>query len=77
MIPLGRLSIGQLMGLSQIAQTYGNSSLRLTPWQNILITDIPKNQVDLVVQAIADLGLTIATTDPYAAIVACSGCTGC
>ena len=76
-IPLGRLTSWQLRGLANLAKQYGGGALRLTPWQNILITDIQESLIEVVMREIANLGLSIAANDPYAAIAACSGITGC
>jgi ferredoxin-nitrite reductase len=76
-IPLGRLTSQQLRGLGNLARQYGGGSLRLTPWQNILITDIAEAQVEQVTREINDLGLSVSANHPYAAIAACSGYTGC
>jgi ferredoxin-nitrite reductase len=76
-IPLGRLTSPQLQGLAELAQQYGGGALRLTPWQNILLTDISEVDLAKVTELIANLGLSISPTHPYAAIAACSGSTGC
>ncbi len=76
-IPLGRLTSWQLRGLANLAKQYGGGALRLTPWQNILITDIQETLIEVVTREIADLGLSIAANHPYAAIAACSGIKGC
>ena len=76
-VPLGRLTSQQLRGLAALAKQYGGGALRLTPWQNILITDIQESLIDVVTREIADLGLSIAANHPYAAIAACSGIKGC
>jgi len=76
-IPLGRLTSWQLQGLANLAKQYGGGALRLTPWQNILITDIHESIIEVVTREIADLGLSISANDPYAAIAACSGIKGC
>ncbi len=76
-IPLGRLTSWQLRGLANLAKQYGGGALRLTPWQNILITDIQETKVEVVTREIAELGLSIAANHPYAAISACSGIKGC
>jgi ferredoxin-nitrite reductase len=76
-IPLGRLTSLQLKGLSQSAKQYGGGALRLTPWQNLIITDISEANIERVTQEINDLGLSIFVNHPYAAIAACSGSKGC
>jgi len=76
-LPLGRLDTQQLRGLAALAAQHGSGTLRLTPWQNVLITDIPNQQVASVQKAIEDLGLHCEATHPGSAMVACSGKTGC
>ncbi len=76
-IPLGRLTSHQLQGLGMLAKQYGGGALRLTPWQNILITDILETNIEQVTREIKHLGLPISVNHPYAAIAACSGSKGC
>ena len=76
-VPLGRLTSQQLTGLSNLAKQYGGGALRLTPWQNLLITDIAEADLEQVTQEILNLGLYISANHPYAAIAACSGFKGC
>ena len=76
-IPLGRLTSHQLQGLASLAKQYAGGALRLTPWQNLLITDIAKADIEQVTQQILNLGLYISANHPYAAMAACSGSTGC
>ena len=75
--PLGRLTTAQLLGLAELAKQYGGGALRLTPWQNMLITDIAEANIELVTQELNDLGLSISVNNPYSAIAACSGYKGC
>jgi ferredoxin-nitrite reductase len=76
-LPLGRLAAQQFQELAHIAQVYGSGTLRLTPWQNVLIPDVPEPRVPTVQQAIASLGFPIVATHPWSALVACAGNTGC
>jgi ferredoxin-nitrite reductase len=76
-IPLGRLAAQQLRGLAGLAQAYGSGVLRLTPWQNVLIPDVPTQRVPALRQAIEKLGLHGSATHPWSALVACTGNTGC
>ncbi|PZO40794.1 MAG: precorrin-3B synthase [Pseudanabaena frigida] len=76
-VPLGRLTSQQLAGLASLAKQYGGGALRLTPWQNLLITDIAEADLEQVTQEILNLGLHISAHHPYAAIAACSGYKGC
>ncbi|MEH2348602.1 MAG: precorrin-3B synthase [Nostoc sp.] len=76
-LPLGRLESKQMKGLADLAAKYGSSTLRLTPWQNLLIADIPQQWVDDVQSEIAFLGLDFSATNIRSALVACSGNKGC
>jgi ferredoxin-nitrite reductase len=76
-LPLGRLETSQIRGLAKIAQRYGDDNIRLTPWQNLLLTDIPKNKIIEVEKEITSLGLNFLPTDIKSFLVACSGKRGC
>jgi ferredoxin-nitrite reductase len=76
-LPLGRLRTCQLRCLAALASQYSNGILRLTPWQNVLLSDVPTTQITDVKKEIEQLGLHGSATHPHGAIVACSGTTGC
>jgi ferredoxin-nitrite reductase len=76
-LPLGKLESKQLRNLANLAQNLGGSTLRLTQWQNLLISDIPNSQVCEVNQQIADLGLHSSATRLDSCLVACAGSSGC
>jgi ferredoxin-nitrite reductase len=76
-LPLGRLETSQLRGLADIAEWYGSGTIRLTPWQNLLVSDIPNQQVSNVQDEIERLGLHWSVANIRSALVACSGNTGC
>ncbi|MBD2490473.1 precorrin-3B synthase [Aulosira sp. FACHB-615] len=76
-LPLGRLTSQQLRRLGNLAAKYGSGTLRLTPWQNLLITDIPQGCVIDVQNHLTDLGLDFTVTNIQSTLVACSGKRGC
>ncbi|MFM7365968.1 MAG: precorrin-3B synthase [Cuspidothrix sp.] len=76
-LPLGRLETWQIRSLANIAKRYGNNNIRLTPWQNILLSDIPEHQIIPVEKEISDLGLNSSPNDIKSFLVACSGKGGC
>ena len=76
-LPLGRLETQQWRGLATLASHYGSGILRVTPWQNVILSDVQTVQVQVVQQTIEQLGLHQSASHPYSAIVACSGTTGC
>jgi ferredoxin-nitrite reductase len=72
-LPLGRLSSAQLRGVVSIAQKYAQGQVRLTPWQNLLIADIPSDDVTAVAERIQRLGLPSQVAHPWSRMVACAG----
>ena len=76
-LPLGRLTSKQLRGIATLAAHHGSGQLRLTPWQNLLIPDLPHACIAQVKAGISRLGLPTQVNHPWGAIVACSGSTGC
>jgi ferredoxin-nitrite reductase len=76
-LPLGRLETMQILGLAELAEIYGSGTLRLTPWQNIILTDIPQQAIAKVQNQIAALGLYCTLSNINSALVACSGKKGC
>ena len=43
-VPVGRMSVAQMHGLAEIARDLGDGDLRLTVWQNLLISGVPTEQ---------------------------------
>lgn len=76
-LPLGRLETMQILGLAELAEKYGSGTVRLTPWQNLLLTDIPQPAIADVKKEIEALGLDCAVSNINAALVSCSGKKGC
>jgi ferredoxin-nitrite reductase len=75
--PVGRLSSERLRGLADVAEQYGSGTLRLTVWQNLLISDIPTAKLDAALAAIATLGLDWQASALRGGLVACTGNAGC
>ena len=68
---LGRVSANQLLALADLAEQYGDASLRMTPWQGLLLPNIPSAAADAVLQALAELGLlTDARPSPETVAIA-------
>jgi ferredoxin-nitrite reductase len=76
-LPVGRLTAEQMRGLAQIATEFGDGDLRLTVWQNLLLSGVPDARVARVSSQIADLDLAIAATPIRSGLVACTGNRGC
>jgi ferredoxin-nitrite reductase len=75
--PVGRLSSDRLRGLAAIADRFGSGTLRLTVWQNLLISDIPDARLGEALDAIAALGLDWRASALRGGLVACTGNAGC
>jgi ferredoxin-nitrite reductase len=75
--PVGRVTAAQLRGLGAVARRRGSGTLRLTVWQNLLISDIPDVEVDAAIREISALGLPTAASAVRAGLVACTGNAGC
>jgi ferredoxin-nitrite reductase len=76
-VPLARLSAEHMRGLADVAERFGSGTLRLTVWQNLLISDIPDSALDDALEAIAELGLDWRASALRGGLVACTGNTGC
>lgn len=76
-LPLGRLETQQIRGLADLADKFGSQTLRLTPWQNVLLTDIPQPYLGDVKKEITALKLDFSASNINSALVACSGNQGC
>ena len=76
-LPVGKLTCEQMRGLARIAADLGDGDIRLTVWQNLLISGVADDKVALVEAAIAALGLTTKATSIRAGLVACTGNVGC
>ena len=77
LLPVGRMLTDQMRGLADIADTFGSGTIRMTVWQNLLISDIAREDVPAVQKAIEDLGLHWNATNVRAGLVACTGNAGC
>jgi ferredoxin-nitrite reductase len=75
--PVGRLTSAQMVGLATVAERFGSGTIRLTVWQNLLISDISADQLDAVLAAITALGLRYSASPLRAGLVACTGNAGC
>jgi len=76
-LPVGKLTAPQLRGLAKIAADLGDGDIRLTVWQNLLISGVPGDKVALAEAAVAALGLSTKATSIRAGLVACTGNVGC
>ncbi len=76
-LPVGRLTSAQMRGLGEIAERFGSGTLRLTVWQNLLISDVADRDLGVCIAAIAALGLGVEASAIRRGLVACTGNAGC
>ena len=78
MVPVGRLTVAQMYGIAAISQEFGDGDIRLTVWQNLLISGVPTDKLEAAqAQSIKALGLATETNAIRAGLIACTGNTGC
>jgi ferredoxin-nitrite reductase len=76
-VPVGRLTVAQVKGLAAVAQDFGDGDIRLTVWQNLLISGVPTDKLKAAREKIEALGLSIETNAIRNGLVACTGDIGC
>ncbi len=76
-LPVGRMTSGQMRGIAEIAERFGSGTIRLTVWQNLLISDVADRDVGVCIAAIAALGLGVEASALRRGLIACTGNAGC
>jgi ferredoxin-nitrite reductase len=76
-LPVGKLSVAQMRTIADISQACGDGDIRLTVWQNLLISGVPDAKVDDVLANLKAVGLSAETSILRAGLIACTGATGC
>jgi ferredoxin-nitrite reductase len=76
-LPVGKLTYEQMRGLAKIARDLGDGDIRLTVWQNLLISGVANDKVALAIGAIKSIGLAVEASSIRAGLVACTGNAGC
>jgi len=77
LLPVAKLTGEQMRGLAKIAQDLGDGDIRLTVWQNLLISGVRDDNVSLATAAIEQIGLAVTSSQIRAGLVACTGNAGC
>lgn len=76
-VPLGRLDTAMLSSVAHLASAFGDGTLRLTPWQSLLLPNIPQEHAAQVLLALQTAGLLCSAQQPLAQIIACTGSADC
>jgi ferredoxin-nitrite reductase len=76
-LPVGRMTVAQIRGIAAVARDCGDDDIRLTVWQNLLISGVADDKVAHATAAIEALGLSTKANALRAGLVACTGNVGC
>ncbi|ATB64880.1 precorrin-3B synthase [Pseudomonas mosselii] len=75
--PLGRLAPAMLRSAARIARQWGDGSLRLTPWQSLVLTSLEPTELENARAQLTASGMLCDNEHPLARVVACTGSSGC
>ena len=76
-LPVGKLTSDQMRSISNISQQFGDGYIRLTVWQNLLISGVDAARTGEVEARLAEIGLTSKASSVRAGLVACTGAPSC
>jgi ferredoxin-nitrite reductase len=76
-LPVGRMTCEQMRALAKIAHELGDGDIRLTVWQNLIISGIAEANAALLETCLQEIGLTSRASSIRAGLIACTGNTGC
>jgi ferredoxin-nitrite reductase len=76
-LPVGKMTSAQMRALAAIARDCGDGDLRLTVWQNVLISGISDQLLSEAQARIEAAGLDWRASNIRAGLVACTGSKGC
>ena len=69
----GMLTTDKMLNIAEVAERYGSGDLRLTPYQNIIIINIPRDQVASAVNRLEQMGFQMDGSPFRWTTVACAG----
>ena len=75
--PLGKMTASEMRAIAKISRQYGDGDIRLTVWQNLILSGIPDEQLIGAKEALAAAGLRCNVSHIRAGLVACTGNKGC
>ena len=75
--PQGRLTPAMLRGAARMARELGDGSLRLSPWQSLVLPNLQALHIEHAQAELSALGLLCHAHEPLARISACTGSSGC
>lgn len=76
-VPVGKMSADQMTGVARLAREFGDGDIRLTVWQNFLLSGVRDAHVASLIEGLAQLGLPASASTIASGLVACTGKTAC
>ena len=76
-IAVGKMTAAQMRVIAAVAREAGDGDIRLTVWQNLLISGVPDAKVEDVKAHLTAIGLDWTANSVRAGLVACTGSRGC
>lgn len=76
-LPVGKLTTDQMRAVAEIARVDGDGDIRLTVWQNLILSGIDANNANNVEAKLAAIGLTSKASSIRAGLIACTGAPSC
>jgi sulfite reductase (ferredoxin) len=73
----GRVSGSQLARLADLVEAHGSTRVRTTPYQKLVVLDVPPHRVDSLVEALRDNGLEARPSSWRQHTMACTGIEFC
>ena len=76
-MPVGQITTKQMLRVAEIADLYGSGEIRLTVWQNFIISNVPDAYVETVKKALRKIGFDTQQSLLRGGIIACTGNSYC
>lgn len=76
-VPVGKLDVAQMHALADISGELGDGDIRLTVWQNLIISGVKDHNLEAAKARIEACGLEWQANSIRAGLVACTGSNGC
>jgi precorrin-3B synthase len=76
-VPLGRLQPSTLREAARLARAYGDGQLCMTPWQSLVLRNVPAGNSGAVMEGLSQAGLLVDAAQSLSKIVACTGSAAC
>lgn len=78
LVPVGRITTEQLLGVADLADKYGNGEIRLTPGQNLIIPNVPDKKLrEFISEPLVQKELKYNPSPIMRGLVSCTGIDYC